>query len=113
MTWEEAAALGLRLPGAGAGTSYGAPALKARGKLLVRYRPEIEALVLIDVPAEERETLVEAAPEVFFCTDHYRDHPIVLARLAALDAARLKPFLERRWRAIAGKRDLAAWGGWG
>ena len=112
MTWEEAAALALRLPGAESGASYGTPAVKVGGKLLLRLREDGETVVLLDTPFDERETLLEAAPDVFLLTPHYRDHEIVLARLAALDPARLRPFLERRWRRIARKRDLAAWRGW-
>ncbi|MFN3259271.1 MAG: MmcQ/YjbR family DNA-binding protein [Pikeienuella sp.] len=113
MTWEEAAALGLLLPGVETGTSYGTPALKVRGKLLLRLREDGESLVLLDVPAEERETLIAAEPEVFFLTPHYRDYEIVLGRLAGMDAGRLRPFLERRWRRLTTKRAVAGWEGWG
>ena len=112
MTWEEAAALGLLLPGAETGTSYGTPALKVRGQLLLRLREDGESLVLLDVPAEERESLIEAEPDVFFLTPHYRDHDIVLGRLPPMDAARLRPFLERRWRRLATKRAISGWTGW-
>lgn len=112
MKWDEAVALGLLLPEAEAGSSYGTPALKVRGKLLLRLREDAETLVLLDVPFEERESLMESEPAIFFLTPHYRDHEIALAQLSALDAARLRPFLERRWRRLATKRAVAGWGGW-
>jgi len=43
-------------------------------------------------------------PATFHFTDHYRDHPIVLARIAAVDPVWLKAALERRWRKVAPKR---------
>ena len=51
-----------------------------------------------------RELLIEMDPATFHFTDHYRDHPIVLARIAAVDPVWLKAALERRWRKVAPKR---------
>lgn len=89
------------------GTSYGTPALKVRGRLLTRHRPEDDSVTLHDVPPDERAMLIAADPAAFHMTPHYRDHPIVLARLAAIPPEVLSRFLERRWRAIAPKRLVA------
>ncbi|MDN3572191.1 MmcQ/YjbR family DNA-binding protein [Methylobacterium longum] len=97
----------LARPEAGGGrgpTSYGTPALKVRGKLLTRLRPEDDSLVLPDVPLDERDMLIDADPGTFHTTPHYDGYPIVLARLDALEPARLMPFLERRWRGVAPRR---------
>ena len=51
--------------------------------------------------------LIEAAPQIFYVTPHYSGYPMILARLDALDAARLPPFLVRRWQEIAPKRAVA------
>ncbi|MEA1834744.1 MmcQ/YjbR family DNA-binding protein [Methylobacterium durans] len=107
MTWDDVVVLGRNLPDVEVSTSFGTPALKVRGKLLTRLRPEDDSLVLPDVPAEEREMLINADPDTFHTTPHYDGYAIVLARLSTLDAARLMPFLERRWRAVAPER-LAA-----
>lgn len=72
--------------------------LKIRGKLLTRLRSEDDSLVLPDVPLDERDMLIDADPGAFHTTPHYDGYPIVLARLDALEPARLMPFLERRWR---------------
>ncbi|WP_132253290.1 MmcQ/YjbR family DNA-binding protein [Methylobacterium segetis] len=108
MTWDDVVALGRELPEVEVSTSYGTPALKVRGKLLTRLRPEDDSLVLPEVPAEECEMLIDADPDTFHTTPHYDGYAIVLARLGTLDAARLMPFLERRWRAIAPKRLAAS-----
>lgn len=107
MNWDEVVTLAKGLPGTETSTSYGTPALKVRGKLLTRFRPEDESLVLIGVPVDERDMLIEAAPDVFHVTPHYDGYPMILARLAALDEDRLRPFLVRRWRDLATKRALA------
>ena len=51
---------------------------------------------------------MEADPEVFFITDHYRDHPMLLVRLSAVAADELADLLEASWRRVAPKRVLAA-----
>lgn len=104
MTWDEVVRLGRTLPEVELATSYGTPALKLRGKLITRLRDEDDSLVLIGVPSDERTMLIEAAPDLFHVTPHYAHYPAVLLRLAAADADTLRPFIERRWRALAPKR---------
>jgi hypothetical protein len=104
MTWDDALAMGLKLPDVEAATSYGTPALKVRGKLVTRLRAEDDSLVLHSVPSDEREILIAVNPQVFHVTAHYDGYPVVLARLAALEPEDLWPFLIRRWREAAPKR---------
>lgn len=90
-----------------ASTSYGTPALKVRGRLVTRLRAEDDSLVLLSVPPDEREMLMEMDSRVFHITPHYQGYPTVLARLAPLEPERLGPFLVRRWREVAPKRIVA------
>lgn len=53
---------------------------------------------------DERELLIEMDPDTFHFTDHYRDYPIVLARLPSVDPAWLRIMLARRWRHVAPRR---------
>lgn len=108
MTWDDVISLGQKLPEVEVSTSYGTPALKIRGKLLTRLRPEDDSLVLPDVSQDEREILIEADPGTFHTTPHYDGYTIVLARLDDLEPSRLMLFLERRWRAVAPRRLVAA-----
>lgn len=103
MTREQFAAVVLSFPGAEAGTSYGQPSFLLRGKFFTRVRDEDDSVVIQEVPIDERELLIEAEPETFHFTPHYAGYPIVLARLAGLDAEKLRGFLERRWRKMATK----------
>ncbi|MEZ6029183.1 MAG: hypothetical protein R3C46_05485 [Hyphomonadaceae bacterium] len=90
-------------------TSYGQPAWKAFGKFFTRLRAEDDSVVLGQVPFDEREMLCEADPETFHFTDHYRNYPIVLARLKRLTPAQLRGYLERQWRHNAPKKWIKAW----
>ena len=101
MTREDFAAIALSFPGAEPGTSYGMPSFKVRGKFFTRIRDEDESAVLQCVPVDERDLLIEMDPATFHFTDHYRGYPIVLARLATLDPAQARGFLERQWRKVA------------
>ena len=109
MTWDEVAALGLALPGVEVSTSYGTPSLKACGKFMTRLRREDDSLVLTGVSFDEREMLMEAEPQTFHITPHYKDYPAVLARLASVDPGTVARLLERRWREVAPKRMVKAW----
>ena len=52
---------------------------------------------------EERDMLIEADPQTFFITDHFRSYKGLLAHLAHLDAKTMRALLERRRAAIAPK----------
>jgi hypothetical protein len=109
MTWEEVRRIALALPLVEESTSYGTPSFKVKGKFLTRLRPEDNSLVLTDVPFDEREMLMEAAPEIFHITPHYKDYPAVLARMETVDPGSLRNFFERRWRNVAPKRVVKAY----
>ena len=65
--------------------------------------------MLLEVSLDEREMLMEAEPDTFFFTPHYKDYPCVLARIASLHPGSLRNFLERRFKKIAPKKTLKAW----
>ena len=109
MTWNDVVRLASEFPDVVPSTSYGTPALKVKGKLLTRLRPEDDSLVLLDVPVDERAMLMEANPAVYHATPHYDGYPIVLAYLASIEPGAVQNFLKRRWRNIAPKRAVARW----
>jgi hypothetical protein len=100
-----AAAKAANLPEVETSTSYGTPALKVRGKLLLRVK-DADTLVLM-CALEEKDLLMEAAPHIYFETDHYKGWPAVLVRAAAIDEAELAHRLTRAWRLKAPKRLVA------
>ena len=108
MTPDEAREIIFGFPGVEEGTSYGHPSFKVNGKFFTRLRAEDASLVLLDVDRDEREMLMEAEPATFHFTAHYKDYPIVLARIATLHPGSLHNFLARRWRKIAPKKVVKA-----
>jgi hypothetical protein len=110
MTQDEVRALLLSFPGVEDGVSYGEPSFKVAGKFLTWLRPKLDDSIVVHLDnRDERELLIEMDPDSFHFTDHYRDHPIVLARIATVDPVWLKAALEKRWRKVASKRMVKAY----
>ena len=106
MTYERIREIALEFPGLEEGTSFGTPSLRVRGKFLARLSDDGKSLVL-KMEYYERKYLMEEYPDVFYITDHYRDWPAVLIRLANVSEEQLRARLEDAWRAAAPKRVVA------
>jgi hypothetical protein len=109
MTLEEMEAIVMSFPGAEKGISYGRPSYNVNGKFFTRLRREDDSLVLLEIPFDEREMLMEAEPKTFHFTAHYKDYPCVLARIDTLHPGSFRNFLERRFRKIAKKAAVKDW----
>ena len=81
------------------GTSYGTPALKYRRKLLLRIK-DGATLALACGTVDEKERLIEMAPEIYYETDHYKGWPYVLIRTDVIGDEELGQRLTDalRWR---------------
>ena len=106
MTEDDLKTMAMALPQVEEAMAYGKPAYKAFGKFLTRLRREDASIVLVGVTFDEREMLMEAEPETFHITPHYKDYPSVLARIATVDPDTVRNMLIRRWRQVAPKRFL-------
>jgi hypothetical protein len=98
--------IALSFPGSEEGTSYGYPSYKVAGKFFTFFtglREEDDSLVIIVGSIDERDMLLESDPSVFHITDHYKNYPDVLVRIAKIDEKTLRGMLERRWSTIAPK----------
>lgn len=110
MTLDDIRRIALALPKVEERTSYGTPAFFIGKKMLVRFK-EDGADVVFRMSLEEKAFLMEADPDTFYETDHYKGWPAVLARLAKLDEATVHRLIERQWRASAPRkllRDICA-----
>lgn len=107
MTYDTVRKLALSLPNVEEGTSYGTPALKVGKTLMLRLREDGETIVL-KTDFTQRDLLMRSAPETFFITDHYRDHPWVLVRLASVGEAELTELLRDAWELAQTKRTRRA-----
>jgi hypothetical protein len=81
-----------------------------RGKLIARLREDGESLV-VKIDFDEREMLLQADPQTFYITEHYRNYPAILVRLSHVDGAALRELLEDAWRRAASKRMVADYDG--
>lgn len=105
MTPEALRSIALALPGAEEGFNMGSVVFKVNGKVLCRLLSD-ETAMFTGVGFDEREMLLEARPDVFHVTPHYRDYPAMLVNLGPLDPTECASFLEKRWRQIAPKRAV-------
>lgn len=100
--WMRAAARASKLPEVEEGVSFGTPAMKVAGKFLMRVK-DPDTLVF-RCPIEEKAMLIEAEPDIYFETDHYKGWPAVLVRLSRASDLELRHCLERAWRLQAPAR---------
>jgi hypothetical protein len=97
--------LALDLPEVEEGPSYGTPGFRVAGKLFARLHQDGESLV-IRIEEPDRRLRMETDPAVFYITDHYRDYPWMLVRLAHVHDDDLKDLLMEAWKLMAPSRLL-------
>ncbi len=107
--YERVCALALKLPGVELSASYGTPSIKVKGKVMARLRSEAEGGLALRCDFIERQMLLQAAPEAFYLTDHYKDYPMILIRLDQVRRDALPDLIERAWRMVAPKRLVASY----
>ncbi len=74
---------------------YGTPALKVRRKGFTRVKDAETVVVMVDL--EEKAMLIEAAPDIYYETDHYRGWPAMLVRIDAIADDELKHRITKAW----------------
>jgi hypothetical protein len=96
----EARRLLLDLPNVCEGRSYGLPSFLLNGRFLARFRDAGTVLVLQLATIGDRDTLMDLDAEAFFFTEHYRNYPAVLVRLAAVPPSLLTDVVTEAWRHV-------------
>lgn len=95
--------LGLALANAEEGTSFGAPALKVRGKMfacMATNRSAEPNTLVVRVSFLERDLRLRLDPTTYYLTPHYVDYESVLARLDRIDDDALADLLETGWQFV-------------
>ena len=100
-TTETVTELALALPEVEQRPSYGTPAFFVRKKLFARLLDDDAVVLKLDF--DQREVLMNADPQTFYITDHYRNYPMMIVRLASVDPADLQELLEEAWRRADGR----------
>ena len=82
-------------------TTWGASALKVRGKLIaceaIHKSAEPNSIV-VKIGMDQRAELIAAEPDVYYITDHYVNYPSVLVRLSRINGDALRDLLGMAWR---------------
>jgi hypothetical protein len=98
--------MALGLSGVEESTMYGKPAFKVCGKMFacipVHSSAEPDSLAVC-IDSDRRADLMADAPGVYYVTDHYVNHPIVLIRLSRIHADALGDLLGGAWRFVYAK----------
>jgi hypothetical protein len=99
--------VGLQLPGVEAATRYdGSPVLKLGGCFMagLTMHPSAERdTLVVRTDLEDRQSLLEDAPDIYYVTDYHRPHPVVLVRLSRIDRDALHDLLRVSWRLTQAK----------
>jgi len=108
--------VGLALPDVEAATRYdGSPVLKLGGCFmagLATHRSAEPDTLVVRAAFEDRELLVEDAPETYYLTEYYRRWPLILVRLSSVTPEALRDLLAVSWRLTGAKmRRRAAYAG--
>lgn len=94
--WDAVVAFALTLPETEMSTSYGAPAVKVNGKLLVSLSREPDSFHVI-AGHDEKAILLETDPDTFWQTPHYEGWAGLLVRYGSADPDRVRRVISRAW----------------
>jgi hypothetical protein len=97
-----------RLPAVEPGLHYGLPAFKVGGKAFVTVKNN--ETVVLSLPVDRKEQLMEMAPEIYSQTDHYVGWPSLPLRIGAIGDEELLERLIEAWQYRAPKKLLATFG---
>jgi hypothetical protein len=100
--------IALAIPGTTEVLWFRKPAVFLHDQFLTKVHDKEEAMTLRVSSMEMRDMMLEAEPELFYITDHYRNFPFVLARLSALTPKTLKEILIGRAAQLAQSADKVA-----
>jgi hypothetical protein len=99
--------VGLTLPDVEAGIRYdGSPVLRVGGVFMAGLATHASAeadTLVVRAGIEDRDRLVEDAPETYYVTEYYRNYPLVLVRLSRVGPDELRDLLSVSWRMTAAK----------
>ena len=99
--------VGLALTDVEAAIRYdGSPVLKAGGCFMaaLAMHPSAEpGTLVVRSDLQERQWLLDDAPDIYYVTDYYAKYPLVLVRLSRVDRDALRDLLSVSWRLTIAK----------
>ena len=101
LTKAEARKVMLAIPGTLERLWFNQPSIFLHDRFLAKTHHKEDAVTLQVGSMEMRDMMLEAEPELFYITDHYRKFPFLLVRLSALTRTVLKQMLVGRATQLA------------
>ena len=104
ISFDTACKMGLALPGAEEGTTYGALSLKVGGRMFACqaiHRSAEPDTLAVRIDFAQRDELLAADPESYYLTEHYVNYPVVLVRLSRVHPDALRDLLAIGWRYVS------------
>ena len=97
VTFDTVTKIALTLPGVDVATKYdGSPVLRVDGCFmagLATHSSVEPGTLVVRADLDERDGLVEDAPDTYYLTNYYRPHPVVLVRLSRIEVGVLRDLL--------------------
>jgi len=91
-------------------TKYdGTPVLRLGGAFLAGLASHVSAepdTLVVRMDVDERDLLLEDAPDTYYVTDYYQRYPVVLVRLSRVDEDALRDLLAVSYRLTLSKTRL-------
>jgi hypothetical protein len=105
MTWDDAVAVALSLPGTVQSTHYGQPAVKveANGRAFLNTGHESDTSFVLAMDLDSIELLKATDPDTFWQTPHYEGWEGVLVRYDSKDDERVGELIQRSRDFVAAK----------
>ena len=100
LTRTEAHKTALSVPGTTEKLYFRKPSIFFGDDFVAVVHDKHEAVVLQTSSIEMRDVMLQAEPELFYITDHYKNWPGILVRLSALDRKTLKALIAGRVQQI-------------
>jgi hypothetical protein len=101
--------VGLELPDVKESTYYGARALKLNGQMVacapLNKSAEVNSVV-VAMSFEQRASLLKKLPLLYYITEHYARHPVVLIRLSKISRTELERTLRQAWKFAASAKTV-------
>jgi hypothetical protein len=106
VTFDTVRKIARSFPGVEEATAYGSPSIKVNGTLMaciaVNKAAEPNSL-MVRIDFDQRDALIEEAPETYYLKDHYAPYPAVLVRLSQVSEVALRDLLNASWRFVTSK----------
>jgi hypothetical protein len=107
VTFDTVRKIARTLPGTEEATAYGSPSIKVNGAMMaciaVNKAAEPNSLV-VRIDFDQRNAMIEEAPETYYLKDHYAPYPSVLVRLSQVSEAELRDLLKASWRFVTSEK---------